>query len=162
MVDIGFAAGFYEGEGSVLKGNKEGVSILVSITQKDIEPLLKMRDLFGGNIKEYGGYHYWRLSGEKCHGFLLTIFTLLSARRRQQILKYKDFFLAEDRCPSGHPYIEGSYEMVQYKERNPTKSCLICRTTQYEAKKNGMSVKMQRLMDEAVKNFKKENGDVVT
>ena len=124
MADIGYAAGFYEGEGSF--GSSNANSPMVSITQKDIEPLEKMQKLFGGTIAKYGKYHYWRLSRAEGRGFIMTIFTFLSARRRNQILKYKDSFFSIDKCPNGHEYEEGTFEMVEYSGRSARKQCLIC------------------------------------
>ena len=82
-IDLGYAAGFYEGEGSVCSTNDS--SCCVNIAQKDSEPLVKLQELFGGNINLYNGYHYWRLYGDECKAFIVLIFNQLSARRRKQI-----------------------------------------------------------------------------
>lgn len=91
--DIAWAAGFYEGEGSLSNH-------FVNVVQKDKWALEKLKLLFGGEIHEYGGgtagngktYFYWRLFGTECRGFLLTIFTFLSPRRRKQLTKNPLFF----------------------------------------------------------------------
>ena len=90
-MDIAWAAGFYEGEGSVQRNNKTPGSPGVQIAQKDPAPLLWLRERFGGSVREYTrnsdgrAYYKWWLSGTRARGFLFTIFSLLSARRRGQI-----------------------------------------------------------------------------
>lgn len=87
LIDIGFAAGFFEGEGSI--SLQQGLQ--VKIGQNDREVLDKIRDYFGGKV--YGPYkgptgnehYYLTISKERAIGFLLTIFTLLSRSRREQI-----------------------------------------------------------------------------
>lgn len=123
LSNIGWAAGFYEGEGSFHKH-------YVSITQKDRWPLEHLVKLFGGEISEYNGYFYWRIYGAKCRGFVLTIFTFLSPRRRRQIIEYPLFFkdpkfLSNQVCQNGHPYVEGSYQIIESRGKQ-VKQCLFC------------------------------------
>lgn len=91
VIDIAWAAGVYEGEGSVSYtqsgyGNRMP---FVSITQKDQWLCARLRALFGGtvlqNTKQNGSYDYWRLTGPRGVGFLMTIYKFLSPRRQQQI-----------------------------------------------------------------------------
>jgi len=126
LAEIGFAAGFYEGEGSFIGTDRK--TPYVSITQKDIEPLEKLQKKFGGKIAKYGNYYYWRLMGAEGRGFILTIFTFLSARRRAQILKFKDSFFNTDKCPSGHIYEEGSFDIIDTGTRS-YRRCLQCAVT---------------------------------
>lgn len=99
LVDIGWAAGFYEGEGW-FGPNQNGSGHKVAIAQKNIEPLLRIQKLFGGEINRFniptGVCHRWRVHGVECRQFLLTIFSLLSARRKAQILDHKRFFVELD------------------------------------------------------------------
>lgn len=123
-VDIGYAAGFYEGEGSFVGDNPKYGS--VTITQKDPEPLLKLRALFGGEVRLYSGYHYWRLYGDECKAFIVLIFEHLSNRRKEQILKFKEFFYAVDSCPNNHPYVDGSYKITDDPRGRVYRTCLVC------------------------------------
>lgn len=91
-LDIAWAAGIWEGEGSCCPVN--GQWFRVSVAQKDPFILLKLRDMFGGSVNKYNndtGYskpthiHTWYLYGARAHGFAQTIFTFLSPRRRAQI-----------------------------------------------------------------------------
>lgn len=157
LADIGYAAGFYEGEGSFIKATS-GTTSYVSITQKDIEPLLKMQKLFGGTITQYNGYNYWRLFGVECRGFVLTIFTLLSARRRKQILKNVEFFTELDTCPNGHVYLEGTYKIVSYEGRNPSRKCLKCEEDNKLRKESrkGLTIDDFAILQKAMENIKKD------
>ena len=90
--DIYWAAGFCEGEATFYhkKGSGE-----VHINQKNsLEPLQKMLSLFGGNIykihsRAKGGYYFdiWGIVGSRARGFMMTIFPLMSPKRKNQIKK---------------------------------------------------------------------------
>lgn len=98
LLDIAWAAGLYEGEGSVTTTST--VNTKVALSQKDDEVLLRLASFFGGKI--YPGKNTngeprftWMLSRERAWGFLLTVFTFLSSRRRKQI---RDVFAVEAIC----------------------------------------------------------------
>jgi hypothetical protein len=120
LVDIGWAAGFYEGEGSFVDGR------YVSVAQKTEEPLIKFQSLFGGSINKWNGVYYLRLSADETRQCLLTIFSLLSRRRKDKILENKEFFLKQDTCPNGHTYPSGSKEYSNYRTGGTYRSCKIC------------------------------------
>ena len=82
LLDIAWAAGIYEGEGSVQRNTGA-----VGICQKDKEILLRLTKLFGGSISSCGNrpLFQWHISGARARGFLLTIFSFLSLRRKQAI-----------------------------------------------------------------------------
>jgi hypothetical protein len=91
MMQIAWAAGCYEGEGSVLPRNSAygGKSPIVSLTQKDDWLCARLRALFGGQVRKYQMrgrfYNYWRLTGPRGIGFLMTIYSFLSPRRKEQV-----------------------------------------------------------------------------
>ena len=102
LKDVYWAAGFFDGEGhpalAVDKRSKgSNGSTIANVYQKDPELLYKMQRLFGGSVHkrksrseirgkmyEYSGY-WWQASGGRAHGFLMTIYSLLSVRRQGQI-----------------------------------------------------------------------------
>lgn len=98
MSDLAWAAGIYEGEGSVHGANVRHC-ITVTVAQKDPWLLHKLAALFGGRVfkcqpksREDGRFscdyiHRWDLGGARARGFAYTIFSFLSPRRRQQICK---------------------------------------------------------------------------
>ena len=96
-LDIAWAAGIYEGEGSISGIRK---SETINIGQKDPWILYKLRNFFGGRVgmkkggmlngKFYNGLYNWNVNGARARGFSMTIFSFLSPRRKekiQQILK---------------------------------------------------------------------------
>lgn len=89
---IAWAAGIYEGEGScALRKRKNPGAPQVSVAQKDPWLIDRLQSLFGGAVAHYDSkkhnarYYYWRASGFRARGFLLTIYKFLSPRRQQQI-----------------------------------------------------------------------------
>jgi len=94
MFDIVFAAGVYQGEGTCQKQRTE----IAKVGQAEAWLLHWLRDRFGGSVKMYpsgryryrdGGvrraFGYWLITGPRARGFLYTIFTFLSPRRRAQL-----------------------------------------------------------------------------
>ena len=97
MRDIAWAAGFYEGEGSCAFVNG---STRITIGQVNREPLDRVAALFGGHIfalkghptgitKQYIGRPSWRwiAYGARARGILMTLYQMLSAKRREQLRK---------------------------------------------------------------------------
>ena len=95
MFDIVFAAGVYQGEGTC-QGPPRQRSEIVKVGQVETWLLTWLRDRFGGSVKIYGearrrdggvrrSFGYWLLTGPRARGFLYTIFTFLSPRRRAQL-----------------------------------------------------------------------------
>ena len=82
MIDIGWAAGFLEGEGS-FRGSKQERSARVQGVQKDPETLFRLQRLFGGSIhKNRQAIHVWHLCGARAAGLMMTLYPLLSERRK--------------------------------------------------------------------------------
>lgn len=84
-IDLGWAAGFLEGEGSFPAN-----ATAVTACQKQREPLDRLRRLFGGRVywrPEGGTYgiYAWYLHGPSARGVMMTLFSLMSPRRKAQI-----------------------------------------------------------------------------
>ena len=86
-LEIAWTAGIYEGEGCCSPLGWGGTG--VSVTQKDPEILIKLKELFGGKISKVKktNLHRWYINGVRARGFLMTIYKLLSIRRKEQIKK---------------------------------------------------------------------------
>lgn len=90
--DIAWAAGIYEGEGTCKATHG---SFGISVAQKDVWLVPRLRDLFGGAVAKhnFGGVnpdlelYQWTLYGARARGFAQTIYSFLSPRRRAQIRK---------------------------------------------------------------------------
>ncbi len=87
--EVGFGhvprpVGFLEGEGSFMVHSTRSVTA----KQKQREPLEKLRSILGGVIyQEATGMHTWVTGGHRAYGIMLTVFTLMSTRRRKQIYR---------------------------------------------------------------------------
>jgi len=76
----------------------------VEITQKDNWMPEKLYRLFGGRLhwvnKQYGPIRSWVVSGTRALGFLQTIFSFLSPRRRAQIvtaMKKRHYYVQKEK-----------------------------------------------------------------
>lgn len=89
-LDLAWAAGFLEGEGSFLCGNG---SENVTAVQVNPEPLGRLKQVFGGSVslkedsrKNTQDHLVWMTSGARARGIMLTLFTFMSERRQGQII----------------------------------------------------------------------------
>jgi len=92
MMDIAWAAGIFEGEGTT---RQTPGSTQTTVGQSDRWILERFQLLFGGQI--YGPFNTgpisrskqwrWVVYGARARGFLLTMFSFLSPRRQEQALK---------------------------------------------------------------------------
>lgn len=87
-IDVAWSAGVYEGEGTCrISGNtKRGYSM--AVTQKDPEILCRLRDWFGGSVRDNGsgtGIYIWEICGDRARIFAVFVYPFLSGRRKVQI-----------------------------------------------------------------------------
>jgi len=100
MIDeFSWAVGFWEGEGTIVNPNK-GKGLSVSAAQKDLEPLIRLRDAFGCG-KVLGPYNEgrifrWVVSGNDARNVMARILPYLSARRQEQVQAALDKDVAWD------------------------------------------------------------------
>ena len=87
--DLCWAAGFVEGEGSFHRTPNGSNDICV--TQVNYEPIGKLLSLFGGNVKlrhrptPQQPIWIWRANGARGRGIMMTLYTLMSTKRQEQI-----------------------------------------------------------------------------
>ncbi len=91
-IDIAWAAGIYEGEGTCRLSGKKGKlgrGLSVSVPQKDPELLYRLRDWFGGSVNPpYGNInpcYKWDICGDRARVFLALCYPVLTACRRAQV-----------------------------------------------------------------------------
>jgi hypothetical protein len=121
LADIAWAAGFIEGEGTFtrLRGARaKNYSFRVSASQKNLEPLLRLQEVFGGSIKtkkckkswweEQRRFIYssrtniWRVYGKEAQKVAHLLFPLLSQQRKNQALELLDLsYRNPNSCPKG-------------------------------------------------------------
>ena len=88
--DLFWAAGFLEGEGSFSKGPLGGPCVSAGQVQK--EPLERLEKMFGGSIvqRQTKGFSLkpiwiWSLRAHRSIQVMMTLYTLMSPRRKGQI-----------------------------------------------------------------------------
>jgi hypothetical protein len=92
-IEVAWAAGIYEGEGSCVTTGEGNRSFAICVAQKDPELLYRMRDIFGGTISRYERkfngnvcpIHHWKICGDRARTFIGAIYPFLTARRKEQI-----------------------------------------------------------------------------
>lgn len=92
MHELYWAAGFIEGEGSFIFSRRaRWGNARISVPQVEIEPLHRLQRLMGGTIctekGPNGRFRIFRLQidGHVAVGWMMTLWTLMSAKRRSQI-----------------------------------------------------------------------------
>jgi hypothetical protein len=116
MVDLGWIAGFLEGEGSFGLSGRNRQSPRVRAPQLQREPLDRLQRLLGGKIalqpptSGTQPVHHWALDTNRSVQLMMTLYTLMSPRRQQQIAKALAAWRTNPRfksairtrCPNGH------------------------------------------------------------
>jgi hypothetical protein len=107
-IDIAWAAGVWEGEGSCSTHNKRRATVVV--TQKDPEILYRLRDWFGGSVLGKKGINercfVWLACGDRGRFFIALIYPFLSTRRRVQVDASQMLSYLGDANPSDLDYQE--------------------------------------------------------
>lgn len=137
--DVAYAAGLFEGEGSVYVPKQRG-TVRLTMCSTDLEPLERLVNVWGGKIcgpYAYKGrkpiYHWTQCGWERVESIYREIRTLLSPRRRRQFeaaltnprrqeLHYNRL---KTHCRNGHAYDERNTRMSITGER-------VCRTCRRE------------------------------
>jgi hypothetical protein len=87
-ITLGWAAGFLEGEGCFPVSSR--TTSTITANQKESEPLQRLQKMFGGRLywRASGGtygIHEWHIFGPTARGVMMTLYPLMSPRRREQI-----------------------------------------------------------------------------
>lgn len=85
-IDIAWAAGIYEGEGTCRLCGHGKRSFAAAVVQKDPELLYRLRDWFGGSVNTNGAWcHVWDICGDRARIFIALIYKFMTARRKLQV-----------------------------------------------------------------------------
>jgi len=87
-IDIAWAAGIYEGEGTCRLAGRTKRGFMVSVPQKEPEILYRLRDWFGGSVAKPCGKNpcfNWNVCGDRARVFIAVIYRFLTAHRRAQV-----------------------------------------------------------------------------
>ena len=120
-IDIAWAAGFIEGEGSF--GHVTTACVRAAQVQR--EPLERLQRIFGGEIKlrvrkgkeaHQSPIYHWYLYGSKAAGAIMTMLCLLSPKRLEQAVKALDVWKngkgkgghqrVKTHCKNGHEFTQ--------------------------------------------------------
>ena len=121
-----WAAGFLEGEGSFTVDS----GVRVSAQQVQREPLERLKAMFGGRIRRITGRNCngWQVSGMTAAGIMMTMYGLMSPRRKKQIAG--SLFVWRSKplpnnlkvaCPRGHAY--SGHNLLRVHGRRRCRSC---------------------------------------
>jgi hypothetical protein len=97
-IDLGWVAGFLEGEGYFSKGS----SISVQASQVQLEPLERLQKLLGGSIHKYShkgkpthnDFYKWGVHGMTAEEVMKLLFPLMSPKRQKVIAETLYFYSA--------------------------------------------------------------------
>jgi hypothetical protein len=152
MIDIKevyWAAGFIEGEGTFSLSGANKNSPVISAKQVNLEPLCRIKNLFGGKI--HGPYRRhdrhspcfnWTLSSRHTAGTMMMLWPLMSEKRRRQMEKVLSLWRASDisnvdkkYCIKGHEFTAENTYTVPGKIGRHCITCIKLRQTKWYDKR---------------------------
>jgi hypothetical protein len=141
LKELYWLAGFIEGEGSFILDKKWG-KVIVQIAQVQREPLERVCRMVGGTLTlDYASRRRprsqdiwrWALTGSRAVGLSMTLYALMSPRRKVQIRTALDSWRAHGvywkyrtHCFKGHPFVEGNMSRLLMKNGRWRRTCLTC------------------------------------
>lgn len=145
LINLGWAAGFLEGEGSFSGGAKMRHAPSVSAAQVEKEPIDRLISIFGGKCKQRitRGFStkpiwIWSLDAYRSVQVMMTLYTLMSPRRKEQIEIVLRHWATSRRvrrrgateCLRGHPQTAENVFVVRGYSK-----CRQCRTLNKRARR---------------------------
>jgi hypothetical protein len=133
-IDIAWAAGFIEGEGCFYCGKTPSNHgrVSVSATQKEIEPLLRLKRIFGGSIHTRPtGISVWQVASRLAAQTMMTIYILMSERRKKKIVECLDLWKTmRGRRSNGSRICTSGHDTTKYGLTSDGR-CVLCRKLTY-------------------------------
>lgn len=138
--DIAWTSGFIEGEGS-FGGSHNGKSgSMITAWQVQKQPLEKLLELYGGSISfrhpsQRTSIWQWCLYGNKSIGLMMTIYSLMSSKRKEQIKRIilywknrqeRNWRSKLTHCKQGHEFNEQNTRIGMSYNGNPKRHCRAC------------------------------------
>ena len=118
-IDIAWSAGIYEGEGTCRLCGHTKRGFMASVTQKDPEILYRLRDWFGGSVRNNGagtGVHTWDICGDRARIFMCLIYEFLTVRRRAQLDGTNALEFLRSASPIGIPVLVLQSKLLSFYE----------------------------------------------
>lgn len=123
-IDIAWAAGIFEGEGTVRLCGRGKRSLAASVPQKEAEFLYVLRDFFGGSVNcpTAGSPCYkWDICGDRARLFIAQIYGHLYSRRKSQVQAANALDFLRGDSPEGLSLEDLKRKMCSfYEEHNAT------------------------------------------
>lgn len=125
-----WAAGFLEGDGCfILRKNRY---IAVQASQVNAEPIADLVRWFNGAVSHSDGIYLWRLSRHNAAALMMTLYSFMSERRKNQIRKcllvwkrVQDRRQDENYCAKGH-LLRGDNLVWHFAHGCKYKACKQC------------------------------------
>ena len=171
-------AGFFEGEGCIHCNPRKSL-LAVSANQKIREPLECLHEMLGGAIrpsmKMYRGeprpIFTWTVVGSRAAGVAMTLYPLLSTRRKEQIRDALDRWKSHrahhrhwTMCKYGHPFTEDNVYIHPTNGSRKCKTCIRDRNRGYEQarRRAAGSVPRAKITPEDVRVIRRKFAEGVT
>lgn len=127
-----WAAGFLEGDGCFIL--RKGRYIAVQAAQVNPEPIADLVVWFNGTISHANGIYLWRLSRHNAAALMMTLYSFMSERRKEQIRKCLKVWKTiesrrqdENYCAKGH-LLRGVNLVWHFAHGHKYKACKQCQT----------------------------------
>lgn len=136
--DLAWLAGFLEGDGCFCLQKHRYASVKVSQTSR--WPLEVCQRLLGGTIHprrhnqpNHRPVFYWSIGGPSAAGAMMTLFSFLSPRRREQVKSVLRRWVTvpakaamRTHCPKGHPFSGDNLFIRTLKQGHAGRGCREC------------------------------------
>lgn len=154
-IELGWVAGFLEGEGS-FSGRGSGKGCLtVAVSQVQREPLERLQRLFGGEIYRYNhgknskptwsNFYRWTKCGKKAAEIMILLYPLMSPKRQDKIAELLVIWTesygsgahqkSRTHCPKGHEYTpENTYRQPSAPNKRKCRTCAVEYNRNYQRK----------------------------
>src|SRR3990172_13240225 len=173
--DLEWTAGFLEGEGTFDFSNgsqnvgKPGYSMRVGAVQVQAWPLYKLKDMFGGSISFYPSknprhqdQYRWSVTGPTAAGLSMTLYSLLSPQRRDQVLKKLTLWKLrpmshkfQTHCFNGH-LLSGENVSVYTVIKGKRRTCLTCQRKYRKDRQSDMNRPICKMSECGIPVFVKD------
>lgn len=166
--ELYWAAGFLEGEGNFHFSKAKHLSVQCAQVQK--EPLDKLQKMFGGSLylrqhdnPKWNDAHIWHAVGNRAASICMTLYELMSTKRREQIKKalaqWKLKFNVKysQKCKKGHLLLGDNlylYKGIRY--------CRTCRSYQEQIRRGWRVPEWKNRHPGEKQNFQCKRGHLYT
>ena len=137
--DIHWAAGFLEGEGSF---DFHGCTTRIVAVQVASGPLEKLQKLFGGVIRprphrvaHHSPANYWCVCGHAASGLMMTLYSLMSDKRKVQIKKALAIWKSR---PAQSGIVKRTHCTKGHKLETGRRDCRPCRHDAYMRRRDSI------------------------